>query len=165
MAASAEEAAVLNADCVAAVLQWMRLPERASAASVAAQWRDGSKLALSGTTRLDLRAYAPSLDDARLALVLSRCPRAVDLNLHACSLLTDEALTTIATHCTGLVSCNLSCVPGIGADALERMCGRLRSLQSLELGGCHKISEADLVLRFVRYLELGEEDGLDQVQG
>ena len=163
-AGATDSAPVLHADCIAAVLHHLPLAERASAARVSTRWRDGSGEALGGATRLDLRAHASALTDARLARLLARCPRALDLNLYACSRLTDDALAAIASHCEHLVSCNLSCVTGIGADALERMCGRLKALQSLELGGC-RIGEVDLVRRFGRFLELGEEDGLDQVQG
>ena len=128
-------------------------------------WRCGALLALGSAKKLDLRSHAKTLNDLHLAQLLARSPNIIDLNLHGCTLLTDTALDKVAQYCSHLVAINISCVPGVGADAVERMCGSMVGLQSLDLGGCRSISEVDLVSRFGKYMDLGEEDGLDQVQG
>lgn len=160
-----EEFPALNPDSIAAIVQLLPLAQRYVVARVSTSWRCGVVLALGSATHLDLRGHAKSLNDLQLAQLLTRCPHIVDLNLHGCTLLTDAALDELAQHCSRLVALNISCVPGVGADALERMCSGMAALQSLELGGCRNISEVDLVSRFGKYMELGEEDGLDQVQG
>jgi len=160
-----EEFPSLNADSIAAIVQLLPLAQRYAVARVSTSWRCGALLALGSATNLDLRSHAKTLDDLQLAQLLARCPHIVDLNLHGCTLLTDAALNKVAQHCSHLVAINISCVPGVGADAVERMCGSMIGLQSLELGGCRSISEVDLVSRFGKYMDLGEEDGLDQVQG
>jgi hypothetical protein len=160
-----EEFPSLNADSIAAIVQLLPLTQRFAVVRVSTGWQCGALLALGSSTHLDLRSHAKTLNDLQLAQLLARCPHIVDLNLHGCTLLTDAALNKVAQYCSHLVAINISCVPGVGADAVERMCGSMVGLQSLELGGCRSISEADLVSRFGKYMDLGEEDGLDQVQG
>lgn len=160
-----EEVPSLNADSIAAIVQLLPLPQRCAVARVSTCWRGGALLALGSATKLDLRSHAKTLKDLQLAQLLARSPNIIDLNLHGCTLLTDTALDKVAQYCSHLVAINISCVPGVGADAVERMCGSMVGLQSLDLGGCRSISEVDLVSRFGKYMDLGEEDGLDQVQG
>ena len=155
----------LNADSIAAIVQLLPLAQRYAVARVSTCWRCGALLALGSAKKLDLRSHAKTLNDLQLAQLLARSPNIIDLNLHGCTLLTDTALDKVAQYCSHLVAINISCVPGVGADAVERMCGSMVGLQSLDLGGCRSISEVDLVSRFGKYMDLGEEDGLDQVQG
>ena len=155
----------LNADSIAAIVQLLPLAQRYAVARVSTCWRCGALLALESATKLDLRSHAKTLNDLQLAQLLARSPNIIDLNLHGCTLLTDTALDKVAQYCSHLVAINISCVPGVGADAVERMCGSMVGLQSLDLGGCRSISKVDLVSRFGKYMDLGEEDGLDQVQG
>ena len=159
-----EEFPALNPDSIAAIVHLLPLAQRHSVAGVSGTWRCGAALALGSATHLDLRKHAKTLNDLQLTQLLVRCPNVIDLNLHGCTLLTDAVLHAVAQHCSRLQSINFS-FTGVGADALERMCSSMAALQSLDLGGCRSIGEVELVSRFGRYMELGEEDGLDQVQG
>ena len=149
---------------VLSFLPLLPLAQRHSVARVSTTWRCSAALALGSATHLDLRTHAKTLNDLQLTQLLVRCPNVIDLNLHGCTLLTDAVLHVVAQHCSRLQSINFS-FTGVGADALERMCSSMAALQSLDLGGCRSIGEVELVSRFGRYMELGEEDGLDQVQG
>ena len=70
-----------------------------------------------------------------------------------------------------LVDINICCLPLVSADGVGSMCDALETasaaLQSLELSGCTRIRETELVGRFGRFLELAdeEEDGLGACQG
>ncbi|OLQ03336.1 hypothetical protein AK812_SmicGene13680 [Symbiodinium microadriaticum] len=86
------------------------------------------------------------------------------VNLCNCRQVTDAGLLQLLA-CPTVTALNLSCMPAITADGVEKLCNAL-PIQSLELSGCSRIREVDLVKRFGRFIEFDDdEDGLNKVQG
>ena len=155
-----------------------------TAAMVSRAWREASATALSSVVHLDLRFAATELSDEKLLHLLRRPPSGawpclLSVNLAGCALISDSGLQGFGRKLMPtLVDINICCLPLVSADGVGAMCEALESasaapdnlacsLQSLELSGCTRIRETELVSRFGRFLELAdeEEDGLGACQG
>lgn len=148
-----------------------------TAAMVSRAWREASATALSSVAHLDLRYASSQLSDELFLDLLRRPPSGawpclISVNLAGCALLSDAALQGFSRKLMPkLVDINICCLPLVSADGVGSMCDALETasaaLQSLELSGCTRIRETELVSRFGRFLELAdeEEDGLGACQG
>ena len=152
-----------------------------SVARVSRAWMEASACALPIVKVLDLRYAAAALTDEALLHLLGRPPTGSwplleSVNLAGCSLLTDAGLQALTRRRMAKLSdVNLCCLPRVTADGVSAMCDALAAtpngpscqLKSLELSGCTRIRETELIARFARFLDLAdeEEDGLGACQG
>ena len=151
---------------LALALQELPLCSLARVQRVSRLWRAAAADAFASLPCLDLRPHAPQLTDEVLSSLLAKTPGVHALNLSTCTRLTDQGLRPLPAACPALSSLNLSCTH-LSGPAVSLVVDSLGSrLQELELAGCSSISEAELVGRFSRFLELDDdEDGLAKVQG
>lgn len=157
-----------HADGLALLFSRLSQDEQLRTALVCKAWKDGSDHTLGQLHSLDLRSLHDSLDDARLACLLEKCANLRSLNLSGCRHVSDDGLAALPRCCPKLMDVNLTCMPLITANGVETgvVDGLARSLESLELAGCSKITPTELVTRFSRFLELDDdEDGLNSCQG
>ncbi|CAE7222673.1 Fbxl20 [Symbiodinium sp. KB8] len=157
-------ASTMKTKVLALALEHLHLNGCCAAAAVCANWRCAVFQALAQLRQLSLAPYAARVDDAVLATLLPRCERLDQVNLCNCRQVTDAGLLQLLA-CPTVTALNLSCMPAITADGVEKLCNAL-PIQSLELSGCSRIREVDLVKRFGRFIEFDDdEDGLNKVQG
>ena len=140
-----------------------------AAARVCKSWKQTEVESMASSMQtLDLRPYASEMTDEAFARIIARVPLLRELNLSGCSKLSDAALAHLRPESLPLLcDLNLTCVPSVTAAAVGAVADAYGSkLVALELSGCVSISEADLVSRFSRFLELDDdEDGLGACQG
>lgn len=129
------------------------LPALAAAASVSHLWSGASADALASVHALDLSSYAAILDDAVLGKLVAKLPALQVLSLSGCALVTDCGLAHLTSCCPQLQSLNLACIPRVTADGVGAVVGNL-PITELELAGCAAITEAQLIARFARFLEV-----------
>lgn len=78
--------------------------------------------------------------DISITNLVSKNPKLVALNLAHCHTISDEAVTAIATHCTGLQFLDLTCCRRITDASLQVLMQHCPKLSSLEVMQCPKIS-------------------------
>jgi len=155
-----------NEDALPTVIANLEFAQQCRVAAVSRAWQNASALCLAGQRSLDLHPFRSSLSDGTLGLLLSRCPSLAVLNLSECAGITDDGISRLPSCCPRLRDLNLSLQPSVTADGVSTVVDKLPELTSLELAGCRSITEAQLVARFARFLELDDdEDGLGKVQG
>ena len=139
----------------------------ATVLAVSLAWQRTALELLSACQTLNLTSHRHTVTDKHMAMIVARMPSLRTVNLSGCNLLSDKSLVTLKAGCPDLVELNLSCMKNIHASAVEEIVNALGDrLTSLELAGCGLISEADMVTKFSKFLELDDdEDGLDKVQG
>ncbi|KAM9376350.1 uncharacterized protein fbxl9 isoform 2-T2 [Pholidichthys leucotaenia] len=101
-----------------------------------------SLLALSRLQELDLSACS-KLTDSSITQVV-RYPDLHCLSLSMLSEITDASLASVAWHCRGLVSLTLSQCPGIRDHGVAQAAPYLHRLQHLSLSCCNNITDRSL---------------------
>ena len=152
---------------IALALHPLPLQALAAAGAVSQLWHEAVAEVHGSTGSLDLSPFAAHMNDELLVGIVSRVPLLRELNVSSCVRITDKGIACLPRLCPGLYSINLACLPLITADGVSAVSDALGAqLTSLELAGCSAISEAALIQRFGRFLELDDdEDGLAKVQG
>jgi|TARA_B100000524_G_scaffold348097_1_gene251611 hypothetical protein len=151
-------------DALTAVLDRLPFAEAIRTSAVCSEWQAVVHANLAELTSLNLQQQR-DLTDAQLGVLASRCPRVCEVNLSGSRCIGDDGLATLV-QCTLLRSLNISCLPNVTSDGVERATRPFgEQLVSLELGGCTAL-DADLATRFSRWVEIdSDEDGLFKVQG
>nr|XP_043872138.1 dynein regulatory complex subunit 6 isoform X2 [Solea senegalensis] len=106
------------------------------------QQAGASLLALNRLQELDLSACS-KLTDSSITQVL-RHPDLHRLSLSMLPEITDESLALVARHCRSLTSLNLSYCPHISDQGVAQAAPYLRRLQHLNLSFCNKITDRSL---------------------
>merc|ERR1719387_615481 len=149
---------------VALALRPLPLASVMAAARVSPVWNAAAVEALASFSALDLRPFGAGMTDEALGRLLASTPSLRVLNLATCAHISDRGLAQLADHCPLLARLNLACLPLVTAGGLAPEVDAFGpQLEELELSGCVAISEAELLRRFARFLDL-DEDPLAKVQ-
>ena len=90
-------------------------------------------------TRVDLRKWHRTVDDAAVAAVVSKCNQLTSLSLRGCYRITDAAVVAVASDCKQLTTLDLCGCNKITDAAVLAVASGCKQLTKLDLGGCSNL--------------------------
>jgi len=88
---------------------------------------------------------SPQITDQALQSIAQHCTRLKSLHLQYCDQITDAGIISISSHCTGLQSLNLEGCSQITDTSIISISTHYSRLQSLNLFGCRHLTDASML--------------------
>ncbi|KAH7423971.1 hypothetical protein KP509_12G083400 [Ceratopteris richardii] len=134
--------------CIVKILSRLSPSDLAAASNVCKRWRQSAEYVWAGIRKTSVTVTTPQAEDDFLPLMLQKCSSLEELTLNVSSELGNALLKCISNRALYLSSLEVSMGPGghntITGDGLTDLLRRCKTLKSVKVEGCERVTEVEL---------------------